>query len=723
MNPALPILLLSSAAGLLVRRSGFGLAWAAVGLAVTALLAPALLLPAGIPSPAASLAEVAPWQHTGDPREGNATLRDVTYQIEPWLLHVRRELRAGRLPLWNPYQFSGGPFWANGQSAPLFPLHLLFAALPLELGFVLLPWLRLVVAGTGVWVLARELGVDERPALVGGVVFALSGMLVSFALFPMGNALALVPWVLWTVERLAAGSGRWWGLALAGGVQVLGGHPETSMHTALLAVLYLAARGGSRRSWSAFAGGWLAAAGLAAVQLLPLALLLRESSRWLDQGRADALPFAVVWPQPLRALLPQLYGHPADETWWGPFNYSATAVYAGGAALPLALAGVADRWRDRRWLALALLLAFAFAAAYQMPGLRQLLGALPIAGRALHHRLIFGVELGLALFAAAGCQAFSERRGRRGLAIGAGLAVVGLALAWWRFAADWSARGRLAEQAAWTGLVAGWLLALALGWRLAGRHRRLLAPLAAALLAADLVAAHARIHPGLELARLYPPTPAVEFLRDRPERVAGLGEALRPNAAMVYGLHDVRGDDPVKLRRYESVYARFAAADPVYFRPIGRWDSAWLDRLGVRWVVGAPREAAAEPGWRLAYEGSDARVYERPGAMALVRWADGGARGLAVRRPEPGAWDVSWSGPSLARRIVVAETWDGGWRALIDRQPAPVEIAEELHPAVDVVGGSGTLRLRYRPRGLLAGAALTAVAGVLLIAAVARPSR
>jgi hypothetical protein len=52
-----------------------------------------------------------------------------------------------------------------------------------------------------------------------------------------------------------------------------------------------------------------------------------------------------------------------------------------------------------------------------------------------------------------------------------------------------------------------------------------------------------------------------------------------------------------------------------------------------------------------------------------------------------------------------------------------VEIAEELHPAVDVVGGSGTLRLRYRPRGLLAGAALTAVAGVLLMAAVARPSR
>jgi hypothetical protein len=397
-------------------------------------------------------------------------------------------------------------------------------------------------------------------------------------------------------------------------------------------------------------------------------------------------------------------------------------VYAGGGALPLALAGIAVRRRDRRWLAVVLLLAFSLAAAYQMPGLRQLLSALPIAGRALHHRLIFGVELGLALLAAAGCQAWFERRGRRGLAIGAGLAALALALAWWRFAGDWSARGQLAEQAAWTAVVAAWLLALALGWRLAGRHRRLLVPLVAAFFAADLVAAHARINPGLELERLYPRTSAVEFLLDRPERVAGLGEALRPNAAMVYGLHDVRGDDPLKLRRYESVYARFAEADPVYFRPIGRWASPWLDRLGVRWVIGAPREAAPEPNWKLAYEGSDARVYERPGAMALVRWGDGGAGGLAVRRREPGAWDVDWRSPSSPRRVVVAETWDGGWRAALDGEPAPVELAEEVHLAVDVVVGAGTLRLRYRPRGLLAGALFTAVAGVLL-AASARPSR
>ena len=69
----------------------------------------------------------------------------------------------------------------------------------------------------------------------------------------------------------------------------------------------------------------------------------------------------------------------------------------------------------------------------------------------------------------------------------------------------------------------------------------------------------------------------------RPARwVAGTGEALRPNAAMVYGLYDLRGDDPVKLVSYEAVYRRFGAGDPVYFQPVTRWTSASRSISNVR---------------------------------------------------------------------------------------------------------------------------------------------
>lgn len=164
VNPALPLLALLSLAGLLVaRRREIGIPWAACGLVGMALLAPALRLPDGIPSPAATLAGQAPWQGVADPAAGNATLRDITYQVQPWLVFLRHEMRAGRLPFWDPHQFSGSPYWSNGSGAPLFPLHLLFAALPLQLGWILLPWLRIVTGGCGAWCLARELRPAGRP--------------------------------------------------------------------------------------------------------------------------------------------------------------------------------------------------------------------------------------------------------------------------------------------------------------------------------------------------------------------------------------------------------------------------------------------------------------------------------------------------------------------------------------------------------------------------------
>lgn len=690
-----------------------------------ALLAPALALPTGIPSPAAALAGIPPWQGTGEAAEGNPLLRDVTYQIQPWQIFTRRELRAGRLPLWNPHQFSGSPFWTNGQSAPLFPLHLLFAALPLQLGFALLPWLRVGIAGCGAWGLARELGLSRPAALLPALIFPLSGMLVSFLLFPMGNALALVPWVLWAVERIAARrTGGWPALALAAGLQLLGGHPETCAHTALLAALYLLVRGASLGGWLRFAAGWTVAALVAAVQILPLLLTLPETAKWQSVGGGGAEPpFLLLLQQPLRLALPQLYGHPAEGTWWGPFNYSATAVYAGALALPLAGAGLARARRDRRWLGIAVLLAFSFVAAYHWPGVRDILGALPVLGRAAHHRLILGVELGLALLAGAGCERWLDGR-RLGLggALGALLAAFLVGAAWLSFQHEWRPRGLTGEQAAWSAAaLAGAALVLLL-FRLRTERRWSVWPLLPGLILCDLLAAHGGINRALPLERLYPETGAVRFLKGREGRegrVAGTGQALRPNAAMVYGLSDPRGDDPVKLARYEAVYRSFAPGDPVYFQPIERWEDPWLDRLGVRWVVTGPGEEAPRAGWRQAYTGEDARIYERPGALPLVRWTGerGGSVDLRVLRREPGLWEIAWASEKPGT-IVVAETWDRGW----SWNQGEVVAVDGALLGVRVGPGEGRATLRYRPPGLEVGALLSLV-GVLLVGMGVRVSR
>ena len=169
------------------------------------------------------------------------------------------------------------------------------------------------------------------------------------------------------------------------------------------------------------------------------------------------------------------------------------------------------------------------------------------------------------------------------------MTAAGLAAAWWRFGAEWSANQAVAEQLRGT----VWVLACALGlWlsiRLDAGWRRRLATVLPALVAADLLIAHGRINPAQPLAALYPRTGAIEFLQRQEGRVAGTGHALRPNAAMVYRLRDVRGDDSMKLEHYERLYAeRLGEGHPTYFRPLRAWNEPWLDDLGVRWVLTGP---------------------------------------------------------------------------------------------------------------------------------------
>src|SRR4029453_9195575 len=141
-------------------------------------------------------------------------------------------------------------------------------------------------------------------------------------------------------------------------------------------------------------------------------------ARWWKTAPGDPARLKVAAAFLLRLILPDLFGNPAAGTWWGLYNFAATAIYAGALTLPLAAAGLAAVRGDRRWRAVAVMTLFALMAAYYLFGMRRLLLALPLVNRGLHHYLKLGVELGLALLAAAGCDRWLAGKGR-GLLAGA----------------------------------------------------------------------------------------------------------------------------------------------------------------------------------------------------------------------------------------------------------------------------------------------------------------
>jgi hypothetical protein len=94
------------------------------------MFAPALV-PGKVISPADILFLSQPWRSLAPGFEpANPLLTDVAHLFQPWLIYAAGEIGQGRIPLWNPHVFAGSPFFANPQSALLFPLTWIAFPLP-----------------------------------------------------------------------------------------------------------------------------------------------------------------------------------------------------------------------------------------------------------------------------------------------------------------------------------------------------------------------------------------------------------------------------------------------------------------------------------------------------------------------------------------------------------------------------------------------------------------
>lgn len=155
---------------------------------------------------------------------------------------IGAELRAGRLPAWNPYIFGGFPLAGDVQAAAFYPLTWLFAVLPPAAAFNLGLALSLILGFTFTAALARSLGLPAGAALLAGIVFAFSGYLVgNLGLTNLVEASIWLPAALWMGHRLAAtGSPRFASLlGVALGLQFLAGHTQTSVISAIAVLAYL----------------------------------------------------------------------------------------------------------------------------------------------------------------------------------------------------------------------------------------------------------------------------------------------------------------------------------------------------------------------------------------------------------------------------------------------------------------------------------------------------
>ncbi len=274
-------------------------------------------------------------------------------QFVPWWAYAWDTLLAGHLPLWNPYLGMGAPLAANLQSALFYPPNWLYFGFYLVGGITWMAWSQTLVvgqhligAGLGMARLVKKLGGSPLAQTVGGLAFSLSGYLVARAWFASVNAaVAWLPWILAAAFDLAHNAKPrrvFIQLSLLLGLQLLAGHAQTAWYTWLLTAFWLVYWG-----WqSNLRSGWLrlkiilnlqvrfglavlSAILLAAVQLMPTAEYLLQSSR-ASAAEYEAAMVYSFWPWRLTGLLaPNFFGNPARGDYWGYGNFWEDALYLG----------------------------------------------------------------------------------------------------------------------------------------------------------------------------------------------------------------------------------------------------------------------------------------------------------------------------------------------------------------------------------------------------------
>lgn len=270
-------------------------------------------------------------------------------QFIPWWEFGWNSIMSGQLPFWNPLVGMGAPLAANYQSAFFYPPTWIYFAVYLLGGVKWMAWSasllvcsHLILSGIGTAFVLRELKVSEFGQAVGGLAFSLSGYLIARAGFLSINAAAAwLPWTLLYLYRLSAGKkGAGIKLVLVIAMLLLAGHAQTAWITILMGIvwgIFWALQNGDkgqrlknlRKSITGYLLSGFAGLAISAVQLLPTLEYLLNSQRADEYGYQTAMTYS-FWPwRFLTLILPDMFGNPAVNSYWGYGNFWEDAVYIG----------------------------------------------------------------------------------------------------------------------------------------------------------------------------------------------------------------------------------------------------------------------------------------------------------------------------------------------------------------------------------------------------------
>ncbi len=747
-----------------------GIAW--VVAAAAAVMAPALWHGWSI-GPFDQLSELGLTQHA-QPLPHNSQVFDLIREIIPWTTLSWTQVHHGILPLWNPYSALGAPLAFNWQSATFSLPALVGYLVPVRLDYTVQVLLTLLIAGTGMYVLARVMRIGVLGATMAATAFELSGAFISVLGWPIAAVISWSGWLFACTILVIRGRHRrrhvtLFALVLA--LSIYAGEPDTLVVLLTTLVVFFVVMVALRtrqferseaigRPLLDVMVGSVAGLGLAAPLFLPAAQLSAGSVR--AAGRHSAFPV----PDMLHAIFQTFHG----TSLAGSRSFDAhglgwvsTADYIGVIAVVLALVAVITIRRRPAVIAFGAVVVATLALVYFAP-LVSFLNKLPGLDEIRWVRAIQILGFGLAILAGAGLDALVRAHGNRKVRnwLGAGFGAVALLLVVvWAFG-----RGHLPRLEAhirsrsfiWPTIEVAIGLAVFGFLVLMGRRRgdpgtkpnRALANpgLAAAvvLLVSSTVLLVALGASWWSSTTTYlAPTPAETALQKAVgNSIVGFGISscllpptlgIQPNVNIVYGVHELDTYDPLTP---QQLYTAWQDSTGSYPLPIGASGIPLAETTMFCPVIRTAADArlfgvgfVLEPGGKKGPAGSifvkkvgDEDLYRIPGASLATLTplgrdgtlppndADGSP--LPVTYPDAASWKVATD--ATAPQILRLHLTDvPGWHASIDGRPLPLFRFNRVMLQAKIPPGKHIIELHYWPETFTVGIVVAAVTVIVLI--------
>ena len=319
----------------------------------------------------------------------------------PQRVITSEQIRSGIMPVWNPYEFSGNVLLANSQTSVFYPPSWLFLVLPAPLAWSLLAFFTSLLAALFMFLWLRT-KLTFLASVFGASAFMLSGFMVVRIedSVIVGQTALWLPLALYGIEQIVLRK-LYKGIiiiCLALMMSILAGWFQITFYVLGVTLLYaLYRRIGLKVTLLIFGVSVL----LTPYHWYPASQAFKYSPRG-NFSSIDLRQHLMNIPHLMTYLVPDFFGNPANNSYFGKSEYKEGILFIGILPLIFSLFGFLNKTVRERLKPFLLLVIFCLPLGFNIPGVNELLQEIPLVSSFLPNRIFFIVTFSLCVAAAYG---------------------------------------------------------------------------------------------------------------------------------------------------------------------------------------------------------------------------------------------------------------------------------------------------------------------------------